>query len=298
VYLEDARPGSGVSFVDDVEAILLVASEHPKSPVLRVTTSRTSSHGTPSSYHRGSIWRIERSEVRDRTIREGLGHDPQDGIICTMEARRMRRRDDHRFREVVRETGDIELAVRNGVPRSTARDWSRLASPKVISLDVASMSEEKLRKEVIELRERNARLLAILRLVVVLLNVCELSLRHRRVPEREKKRQIIRAVDHSKGVLSFLSALRVIGLSRTRYHEWKREEECELDDVSSCPQSHPQQLTAEERTIVRDMATSVDYRHVPTGTLSILAQRLGKVFASASTWHRLVRKNGWRRPRK
>ncbi len=33
-----------------------------------------------------------------------------------MEARRIRRRYDHRFREVVRETGDIELAVRKGVP--------------------------------------------------------------------------------------------------------------------------------------------------------------------------------------
>ena len=86
-----------------------------------------------------------------------------------MEVQRIRRRYDHRFREVVRETGDVELAVRNGVPRSTARDWSRLASPKVITLDVASMSDDELRREVIELRERNARLFAILRLVVVLL---------------------------------------------------------------------------------------------------------------------------------
>lgn len=29
----------------------------------------------------------------------------------------------------------------------------------------------------------------------------------------------------------------------------------------------------------------------------MLAGRLGKVFASASTWYRLVRQHGWRRPR-
>ena len=104
-----------------------------------------------------------------------------------MEAQRIRRRYDHRFREVFRETGDVELAVRNGVPRSTARDWSRLASPKVITLDVASMSDDELRREVIGLREHNARLLAILRLVVVLLKVCEVSLRQRRVPDGDKK---------------------------------------------------------------------------------------------------------------
>jgi hypothetical protein len=66
-----------------------------------------------------------------------------------MEVRRIRRRYDHRFRDIVRETGDVEFAVRNGVPRSTARDWSRLASPKVITIDVASMSEDDLTREVV-----------------------------------------------------------------------------------------------------------------------------------------------------
>jgi len=45
------------------------------------------------------------------------------------------------------------------------------------------------------------------------------------------------------------------------------------------------------------MVTSPEYRHVPTGTLAVLAQRLGKVWASPSTWYRLVRQHGWRRPR-
>jgi transposase InsO family protein len=46
------------------------------------------------------------------------------------------------------------------------------------------------------------------------------------------------------------------------------------------------------------MVTSEEYRHVPTGTLALLAQRLGKVFASPTTWYRLVRRFHWRRPRK
>jgi putative transposase len=45
------------------------------------------------------------------------------------------------------------------------------------------------------------------------------------------------------------------------------------------------------------MVTSPAYRHVPTGTLAVLAQRLGTVWASPSTWYRLVRTHGWRRPR-
>jgi hypothetical protein len=36
---------------------------------------------------------------------------------------------------------------------------------------------------------------------------------------------------------------------------------------------------------------------VPTGTLAVLAQRLGRVWASPSMWYRLVRRFGGRRPR-
>jgi transposase InsO family protein len=35
------------------------------------------------------------------------------------------------------------------------------------------------------------------------------------------------------------------------------------------------------------MVTSPEYRHVPTGTLAVLAQRLHRVSASPSTWYRL-----------
>jgi transposase InsO family protein len=45
------------------------------------------------------------------------------------------------------------------------------------------------------------------------------------------------------------------------------------------------------------MVTAPNWRHVPAGRLALLAQRLGRVFASASTWHRLIRERGWRRPR-
>ena len=45
------------------------------------------------------------------------------------------------------------------------------------------------------------------------------------------------------------------------------------------------------------MLESPEYRHVPTGRLAILAQRLGKVFAAPATWYRLIREHQWRRPR-
>ena len=57
-------------------------------------------------------------------------------------------------------------------------------------------------------------------------------------------------------------------------------------------------ITDLEIAAVKEMVTSEEYRHVPTGTLAVLAQRLGTVFASPSTWYRLARLHRWRRPRR
>ena len=70
-----------------------------------------------------------------------------------------------------------------------------------------------------------------------------------------------------------------------------------MDDITSCPRLSPQRLTPAEVDMMKKMVTSDEYRHVPTGTLALLAQRLGRVFASSSTWYRLIRIHAWRRPR-
>ncbi len=56
-------------------------------------------------------------------------------------------------------------------------------------------------------------------------------------------------------------------------------------------------LTVDEMAVIQKMATDERYRHVPTSRLSVLAGRLGKVFASPTTGYRLVREREWSRPR-
>ena len=71
---------------------------------------------------------------------------------------------------------------------------------------------------------------------------------------------------------------------------------CGIADRVTCARFAPNQLTAEEVLAIGQMVTAERYRHVPTGRLAVLAQRLGNVFASPATWYRLVRDHGWRRP--
>ena len=204
---------------------------------------------------------------------------------------------DHRLRRLIQKTGDLDLAVRYGVPRSTARGWLKQASTDVVSIDVLDMDAEALQREVLYLRRRITRLLALLHLVVVAIKVAEFSFDRVRIPEGARKQRLLRAIQRTRTHLPLREVLKLIGMSSTRYHAWLGKQECGLDDQPCCPRSTPQQITREECLVIRDMVTADEYRHVPTGTLARLAQRLDRVFASPTTWYRLVRANKWRRPR-
>ena len=212
---------------------------------------------------------------------------------------RSRRSYDHRIREIVCRTGNPRIFHHLRIPRSTTTSWLSRGRPNVVSLDrnhgdMASVLDENER-----LKRRVERQTAIIRLLVVLLKLSGFRLDEQRLPDGAGKAKVLRAVDRCKGALSLKSTLRLVRLSPARYHAWKRaEERCALDDRSSCPRSHPAQLTPTEVSTIKEMVTAAQYRHMPLRTLSLYAQRAGEVFASATTWAKLVRQRGWRRPRR
>jgi putative transposase len=184
-----------------------------------------------------------------------------------------------------------------GVPRSTAYGWLRRAPLDVTTGHAADPSVTDLRRRVARLEKRVKRLAAVLRLLFVLFRVIAPDLSRVRFVGLDKAR-LLRAIDRTRDVIGLRRILTLMGLSLSRFHAWRRAEiGCCLEDQPSCPKSSPQRLTAAEVMRMRHIATSEDYRHVPTGRLALLAQRLGAVFASPSTWIRFVRLRGWRRPR-
>jgi hypothetical protein len=101
-------------------------------------------------------------------------------MSCTI---RTQRRYDHRLRELVQTSGDVELATRHGVPRSTARGWLIKTTTEVVSLAVLEWDTVQLQHEVILLRRQIARLVSLLRLVVIVLKVSGVSFARVRLSE-------------------------------------------------------------------------------------------------------------------
>lgn len=151
---------------------------------------------------------------------------------------RKQKRYDHRLRELVQSTGDINLAVQRGVPRSTAHGWLAKNSVDIVTLDVLDMNVSQLQQELVSLRRRNERLISLLRLVVTVLKVAGFSLSRIRLPEESTKRRLLRSIEQSRQHFTLRTALRVTGLTHGRYHAWSQDE-CGLADSQSCPKSSP-----------------------------------------------------------
>ncbi len=172
------------------------------------------------------------------------------------------RRYDHRLRELVRSSGDIQHAIHRGVPRSTAHGWLKSPRTQVVTVDATDMDVLRLQQELLTLRRRVARLIALLRLLVVLLRLSGFSLAGARIPHGVGKHTLMRAIERSTAVLPLRIVLRVLRLSHSRYHSWKREKECGLDDITSCPRLSPQQLTPAEVDTIKKMVTSNECLHL------------------------------------
>jgi transposase InsO family protein len=168
----------------------------------------------------------------------------------------------------------------------------------VVTLDGDSEAEAQLRDRVAKLERRVSMLTAVLRLVLALLRGSGFKLKLIRLPDAEAKRRLLSAVERARKIMPLAAALRVLGLSAARYHDWVGSQtNCLLVDRSSCPRSTPQSLTHNEVGSIGDMVQSKEYRHMSIRGLALHAQRIGKVFAHPGTWAKLIREKGWGRPR-
>src|SRR5450631_3872486 len=206
---------------------------------------------------------------------------------------------DYRIREQVVRTGTRCLPKHIRIPRSTVSTWRRRGQRPVVTIEPLDQDRQQLVDSIAKLNRRVRILAAVVRILLAMLRASGFTLAGERLPEGSAKSGILRATTSAKPFLPLAVILRVARLEPGRYHRWNRASTavCGLDDRSSCPRTSPSQLTPAEVADIKEMVVAPDHRHMPLGTLARYAQRIGKVFAAASTWAKLVRQHGWRRPR-
>ena len=176
------------------------------------------------------------------------------------------------------------------MPRSTASGWINRDKKTVVSLKSHDHDIEKLEGEVVRLRSQAAKLRVIVRMLLVVLKLSGFTWERFRVPNGANKLQLLNSIGSAATVISLRAILAFLRLSHSRYHAWNQADTCGLNDRNSCPRTTPSRLTIGEIDTIRELVMAKEYRHVNTGALARLSQRLGKVFASPTSWYRMVRR--------
>jgi hypothetical protein len=219
-------------------------------------------------------------------------------MSITSPAPRTRRAYDHRLREHVLRSGARSLARHVVIPRSTISTWQRRGIRPVVTIEPLHQDQERLLDSIAKIDRRARVLAAVARLLLALLRVSGVSLASRRLPDGAAKADILRAIEGAQPFLPLALILRVLHLEAARYHAWRHASvACALDDRRSCPRTNPGQLTPTEVATIKELVLAPEYRHMPLGTLARYAQRVGKVFASVTTWAKLIRERGRAIPR-
>ena len=192
---------------------------------------------------------------------------------------------DHRIREAICASGDPNLFPALGIPRWTALSWIRRGCPEVVELNAGHDFDADHHERVRKLERRIAVLIAVVRLLLLMLRLSGFRLDWTRMPEEARKKAVLGVIAKARGTLGLRAVLRILKMSSSRYHAWRRAEvACELQDASSCPRSKPTKLTAGETMVIKEMALDEAYRHLPITRLALLAQRIGRVVASVTSW--------------
>ena len=122
---------------------------------------------------------------------------------------RIIRRYDHRLRHLVQATRDIGCAIHRGVPRSTARSWLTAPKSEVVSVDILRADTLHLQQEVLQLRVRVQKLLALLRVLLAVLKFAGYSLTQTRLPDGNHKHALLYAINRARAALPLRSVLRI-----------------------------------------------------------------------------------------
>ena len=136
-------------------------------------------------------------------------------IVSMPPTARPQQRYDHRLRDLGHRSGDVTVATRLGVPRSTARGWLGAAPTVVVCLDVADLTEPELRQAFLKLRRRVQKLTALPRLALALLRTSGFDLTGARLPDGRAKMRLLRAVDRARAYLPLRAMLRFLRVSRS-----------------------------------------------------------------------------------
>jgi putative transposase len=178
------------------------------------------------------------------------------------------------------------------IPRTTALYWIE-KSARVEKNAPGLLESERIQK----LQDEIDRQSTLLKLVVRVRMIYPHGFSSRKTVSRIKRRLIIEAIQEASQISLIDDCLTYIRLPKSRYAQWLSEFFLCQNDLGSCDQRLPHQLTAVEIQTMRRLVMSTKYSHIPLHSLCLFAQRSSLLFCSVDSWYKYKTIFGWTRAR-
>ena len=211
----------------------------------------------------------------------------------------MPNRYDHRLRNAIVETGNVNLFPELSIPPSTARDWIRKGQANVITASEFECTQTELAAKVRKLQEELACVKAKSELLQGTTSIFGFSVQYMRLKTAAAKESLLKLIDSTAEKIPLDDCLHFIGLSVSRFKAWKvRVRKCELSNKNGCTKLSPTRMLSAEIQKIKDYVLNPDFRHFSISSLSILAKRNGDVSVSPASWYRVIKEHGLKMFRK
>jgi putative transposase len=116
---------------------------------------------------------------------------------------------------------------------------------------------------------------------------------------KKHRMDLIDVVERAKESIPLRTVLKCFNISTTTYSIWVQElfAGCSKSAIDWCLVRQPQQLNANEITVMREMMTKSEYEHWPISSIAHFAKRNNLLHVSMSTWYKYSRILNLRRSR-
>ena len=176
------------------------------------------------------------------------------------------------------------------IPKSSRNRFKHTDYSYYYGMEYAASLKDKLELARIFLLDKKAR-----KIYRAYLNVRKVLIRlFVKVPKKvsfEVKRRLVFAIDKFRPVIGFEKVLKMLQVTKYRYHLWKNELKypCRTSLLHRCFRTHPQQLSQSEVESIRELYYSPEYRGWPVYSIALHAKQTGKLIASVGTWYKYIK---------
>jgi hypothetical protein len=109
--------------------------------------------------------------------------------------------------------------------------------------------------------------------------------------DKKLQKNLLHAIGFMSKYLGTDKTLKMLGISKTQYHEWLLEARFDCFDsyTSLCVKRHPHQLETKEIGKIKKMLCDPDFDHWPIVSIASLALRKKRIIASLYSWYKYAR---------